>query len=139
MSSVSAALAVEEHDIARRLSSRDIVTWYSDKNEENPRNWSDLKKGWVISVLTLYTFVVYCTASIITPTAEFVMQRCNVSIDVASVGLSMYVVGYGVGPMFFSPISEIPFVGGNPPYIWSFTVFFVSIVIAIIDNFFRPS
>ncbi|ETN37368.1 uncharacterized protein HMPREF1541_08359 [Cyphellophora europaea CBS 101466] len=141
MSRNSYEISIREPETIRRLSSKNIttaslVTWYSEDDPENPRNWNDQKKSWVIIVMTLYTFVVYCTASIITPTAEYVMQQYNVSIEVASLGLSLYVVGYGVGPMFFSPISEIPFVGRNPPYIWSFVVFFlVSIIIAVVDNF----
>lgn len=130
-----------EQDIIRRLSSKNlstatVVTWYSAEDPENPRNWSDLKKGWIIVVMTIYTFVVYCTASIITPTADYVMHEFDVSLDVASLGLSLYVVGYGVGPMFFSPISEIPFIGRNPPYLYSFVLFFIiSIVLAVVHNF----
>lgn len=42
----------------------------------------------------------------------------------------------GVGPMFFSPVSEISWVGRNPPYLVSFVLFFiVSIVLAVVDNF----
>lgn len=113
-----------------------IVTWYSLTDGANPRNWSNSKKGWVMTVISLYTFVVYCTASIITPTVDVVMSTYNVSREVASLGLSIYVLGYAVGPMLFSPISEIPFVGRNPPYLYSFILFLViSIVLAVVDNF----
>ena len=38
--------------------------------------------------------------------------------------------------MFFSPISEIPWVGRNPPYLISVVLFFiVSIIMAVVDNF----
>jgi MFS transporter, DHA1 family, multidrug resistance protein len=118
------------------ISAATIVTWYSPEDPENPRNWSDSKKAWVIIVLTVYTFVVYCTASIITPTVEYVMHEFDVTIDVASLGLSLYVVGYGVGPMFFSPISEIPAIGRNPPYLYSFILFFIiSVVLAMVRSF----
>ena len=127
-------------EITRTLSQKGltdaiVVTWY-ENDQDNPRNWSTVKKSWVMVVISLYTFVVYCTASIIVPTAEAVMQKYSVSVYVAELGLSMYVVGYGIGPMFFSPISEIPFIGRNPPYLISFILFFiVSIIMAVIDNF----
>jgi MFS transporter, DHA1 family, multidrug resistance protein len=112
-----------------------VVTWYSDGDEANPRNWSPLKKGWTMTVITLYTFVVYCTASIITPTIEVVMQRYNISYESASLGLAMYVFGYATGPMFFSPLSEVRFIGRNPPYVLSFVVFFaLSIALCFVDN-----
>jgi MFS transporter, DHA1 family, multidrug resistance protein len=112
-----------------------VVTWYNDGDEANPRNWSSLKKGWVMTVITLYTFVVYCTASIITPTVEVVMQRYHLSYESASLGLAMYVFGYATGPMFFSPLSEVRFIGRNPPYVLSFVVFFaLSIALCFADN-----
>jgi DHA1 family multidrug resistance protein-like MFS transporter len=42
----------------------------------------------------------------------------------------------GVGPLVFSPISEIAEIGRNPPYIMSFTLFvIVSSLIWVLDNF----
>ncbi|KAK5057743.1 hypothetical protein LTR84_011744 [Exophiala bonariae] len=139
-SKTSAVADVPQSEISRRLSANglsdaSIVTWY-ENDPENPRNWSSRKKNWTLLIIVLYTFVVYCGASIIAPTAEVVMTRYHVSQDVASLGLSMYIVGYGIGPMIFSPISEIPFSGRNPPYLLSFVLFFVtSLVLAVVDNF----
>jgi DHA1 family multidrug resistance protein-like MFS transporter len=63
------------------------------------------------------------------------MEQFNVSADVASLGLSMYVLAYGIGPLLFSPLSEIPFVGRNPPYIITFAVFVILLVpTALIQN-----
>ena len=70
-----------------------IVVSFSEDDKENPRNWSATKKAWTVAVINIYTFVVYCTASIITPTAGFIVQKYDVSVVVASLGLSMYVVG----------------------------------------------
>ena len=113
-----------------------VVTWYGTDDKENPRNWSSGKKAWIMVVISLYTFVVYCTASIITPTVESVMQRYRISAEVAALGLSLYVFGYAIGPMIWSPLSEVRFVGRNPPYLYSFIVFFaISIGLALVDNF----
>ena len=113
-----------------------VVTWYGVDDKDNPRNWSSSKKAWVMVVISLYTFVVYCAASVITPTAERVMQRYHISAEVAALGLSLYVFGYAVGPMIWSPLSEVRFVGRNPPYLCSFVVFFtISVALALVDNF----
>lgn len=87
-------------------------------------------------VISVYTFVVYCTASIITPTVEIVMERYHISAEVAALGLSLYVFGYAVGPLIWSPLSEVRFVGRNPAYLYSFVVFFfISIILAVVDSF----
>jgi DHA1 family multidrug resistance protein-like MFS transporter len=42
----------------------------------------------------------------------------------------------GIGPLLFSPLSEIPSIGRNPPYVISFAIFVViSICLAVLDNF----
>ncbi|KAJ9605238.1 hypothetical protein H2200_009895 [Cladophialophora chaetospira] len=141
VSKVSTITGASEMEMNRRLSEKGLtgailVSWTGEDDKDNPRNWSSTRKSWVVVVISLYSFVVYCGASIITPTADMIMGRYNVSIVVASLGLSMYVVGYGIGPMFLSPISEVPRIGRNPPYLYSFIIFFaVSIAMAFVDNF----
>ena len=128
------------------------VVKFAENDPTNPRNLPQLKKMWTLTVVNLYTFCVYCTASIVTPTAEAMRVRYNVSLVVAGFGLSMYVVGYklmklarwilllthidAVGPKFLSPISEIPRIGRNPPYLYgSVSFFIVSIALAFVDSF----
>lgn len=48
----------------------------------------------------------------------------------------MYVLGYGIGPLLWSPMSEIPVIGRNPPYIATFAIFVILCVpTALADNF----
>ena len=94
-----------------------IVDWYGLLDPENPQNWSTFKKTVVTAILWLYTFTVYCASAIYTPSVEAVMEEHHVSHSVALLGLSLYVFGYGFGPLFFSPISEMSHVGRNTPYI----------------------
>lgn len=46
----------------------------------------------------------------------------------------MYVLGYGIGPLLFSPISEIPVIGRNWPYIISFGLFTILAVPTALVN-----
>ena len=42
----------------------------------------------------------------------------------------------GTGPLLFSPLSEIPIIGRNPPYIITFAIFVILCVpTALVDNF----
>jgi MFS transporter, DHA1 family, multidrug resistance protein len=112
-----------------------IVDWYDDKDPANPRNWSIRKKTWVTVVICFYTFVVYGASSIIVPANGFIRAKFGVGEVTVLLTLSMYVVGYGLGPMLFSPLSEIAYVGRNPPYLFSFAVYFIiSIILAAVAN-----
>ena len=73
--------------------SSSIVVDFAEADDENPRNWPAMKKAWTTFLINVYTFVVYCTASIVTPSAGYIVERYRVSIVVASLTLSMYVVG----------------------------------------------
>ncbi|KIX07376.1 uncharacterized protein Z518_02029 [Rhinocladiella mackenziei CBS 650.93] len=112
-----------------------LVTWYSEQDPDNPQNWSHLKKGWLSFLILLYTFTVYLGSSLYVAAIPDLTEIFNVSQVGASLGLSLYVFGYGVGPLLFSPLSEIPAVGRNGPYILPFFIFVVLIVPAcLVDN-----
>lgn len=111
-------------DIIRQMSQKGlsdviVVTW-TDNDEDNPRNWSDRKKSWVMIVVNIYTFVVYCTASIITPTAEAMMRRYDVSLVVSSLALSMYVLGCKYAP--YAYLQDDPKLTTNfaPRWYWTY-------------------
>jgi DHA1 family multidrug resistance protein-like MFS transporter len=53
------------------------------------------------------------------------MERFHVSQTTATLGLSLYVLGYGLGPLIFSPLSEIPSIGRTPIYIATLFVFVI--------------
>lgn len=81
------------------------------------------------------------------------MKHFNVSEVAASLGLALYVLGCkslhaiyhhsaklkmqdGLGPLLFSPLSEIAYIGRNPVYISTFFVFVIlSIGAAVCDSF----
>lgn len=113
-----------------------LVDWYTTDDDENPQNWSFGKKAIVLSQILIYTMSVYMGSAIYSPSIEGVMTRFGVSIGAASMGLSMYVLAYGIGPLLFSPLSEIPIIGRNPPYMISYAIFVILLVpSALVDNF----
>jgi len=113
-----------------------LVDWYTTDDPENPQNFSSGKKIVVLLQILMYTMSVYMGSAIYAPSAQGVMERFGVSIGSASLGLSMYVLAYGIGPLLFSPLSEIPVIGRNPPYMISYAIFVILLVpSALVDNF----
>ncbi|TVY62907.1 Efflux pump atB, partial [Lachnellula suecica] len=67
-----------------------------------------------------------CTSSIYTSTYTQITKEFECSRLVATIGLSLFIMGLGIGPMLLSPLSE--FYGRRPIYLVSFTMFFVWII-----------
>lgn len=73
----------------------------------NPKNWSRAYKWYCTLVVALTCFVVALASSVITADVAGVANEFDVSEEVALVSISVFVVGFGVGPMVFAPLSEV--------------------------------
>ncbi|PBK69271.1 MFS general substrate transporter [Armillaria solidipes] len=101
------------------------VGWYGDDDPENPRNWSPKKRAFVAFSISLLTFSVYIGSAIYTPSIPGIMADFNVSLTKATLGLTLYVLAYGIGPMFLSPLQELPKLGRNPVYMGTLFLFVI--------------
>ncbi|KAK0552722.1 GTPase-activating protein [Tilletia horrida] len=98
------------------------VKW-SDDDEDLPLNWSVPKKCWVTFCVCALTFGVYAGSSIVSPGIESISSSFGVGLPVAGLSLTLFVFGYGIGPLILSPLSEIPQIGRNWPYIITLAIF----------------
>jgi MFS transporter, DHA1 family, multidrug resistance protein len=113
-----------------------LVDWYYSDDPENPQNWTNLHRGLITALICVYTFVVYTSSAIYVTSTEGVAENFHVTLTEASLGLSLFVLGYGIGPLLFSPLSEIPSIGRNPIYIVTMFLFvIVSIPAPFVDNY----
>jgi DHA1 family multidrug resistance protein-like MFS transporter len=76
----------------------ELVDWRKD-DPANPRNWSTPKKFFVTFEICLLTTSVYIGSAIYTAGVRGVMADFHVSEVVAVLGLTLFVAGYGLGPM----------------------------------------
>lgn len=84
---------------------------------------------------SFYTLAVYMGSAIYAPSEPGVIEAFGVSETVASLGLALYVLAYGIGPMLWAPLSEIPTIGRNPPYIATLALFVVlTVPTALVNN-----
>jgi len=113
-----------------------LVDWDGPNDPSNPQNWPQSHKILVTVLLCVYTFAVYVGSSIYTSSQQAVMDKFDVSHVAASLGIALYVLGYGIGCLLFSPLSEVPAIGRNPPYAVSgFFFIILCIPTALVDNF----
>lgn len=76
-----------------------LVGWYTTDDPENPQNWSSRKKAFVASIIFAYTFAIYAASAIYISAIPQIMEKFGIGQTKASLGLAIYVLGYGLGPM----------------------------------------
>ncbi|KAI0053311.1 MFS transporter [Auriscalpium vulgare] len=119
------ATAPQNPDALEKGSDTLLVGWYGPTDEDNPLNWSRNKKLWVMFQTCLLTFTVYIGSSIYTAGIPGVSEEFHVSQVASTVGLTLFVAGYGLGPMIWSPLSELPQIGRMPIYIFTLALFVI--------------
>lgn len=113
-----------------------VVGWYGESDPANPINWPLWKKGLVVLTINFTAFVVYMASAIYTPSQPGVQSEFSVSATASSLGLGIFVIGYGTGSLIWSPVSEIPAVGRTGPYAPTLVVFLIlSVPTALSTNF----
>jgi MFS transporter, DHA1 family, multidrug resistance protein len=76
----------------------ELVNWL-ENDKANPRNWSTPKKVFVTGLICFLTTSVYIGSAIYTAGLEEIMADFGVSRVAALLGLTLFVAGYGLGPM----------------------------------------
>lgn len=77
-----------------------------DSNPGNPKNWSPAKKRFHISVPALIGFICTFGSSIISVGFSYIIEDFHVSQEIATLTLSLYVLGIAFGPIIAAPLSE---------------------------------
>lgn len=105
----------EKKDLAPEV---EFVTFVIN-DPENPMNWSRGKKWTVTLIASFLVFMIAFGSSVPSGGLGLIEKKYNVSLEVAILVCSMMVIGFAVGPLLWSPMSEQ--VGRRPVYIVSLT------------------
>ncbi|QGI84662.1 hypothetical protein CEK25_011391 [Fusarium fujikuroi] len=91
------------------------------KEEDRPVNWSSSKKWSIVVSTSLATFVVSFGSSVYSAAIPHIQTRFNVTPDTALLGITLYVIGFALGPMAWGPASEL--YGKRRPLFLGYAVF----------------
>ncbi|KAL9017278.1 MAG: hypothetical protein Q9185_005399 [Variospora sp. 1 TL-2023] len=83
-----------------------IVGWI-DKDARNPLNFSDARKWLWTLLVAVATMAATLTTSAYTAPARELKAEFAISQVVFALGLSLFVLGFGLGPIFWSLLSEM--------------------------------
>lgn len=82
------------------------VDWGPD-DPENPQNWKTAYKGWLTFQLGMLALAASLGSSIISPAGNAIAHYAHISLEVATLPLSLYILGFVFGPLLWGPISEV--------------------------------
>jgi hypothetical protein len=83
-------------NVTGKLERYELVT-FKINDPENPKNWSKAYKWWCTMCVAITCFVVAFNSAVITADLEGVAAEFNVSMEVALLTITLFVVGFGVG------------------------------------------
>ncbi|EXL50403.1 hypothetical protein FOCG_08695 [Fusarium oxysporum f. sp. radicis-lycopersici 26381] len=95
----------------------------TDGDPDHPYNMSSGRKWIIVIVISFSALCVTCASSIYSTTYSQIMIDFHISHEVATLGLSLYIWGMGVGPLVLGPLSEL--YGRRVVYLWSLLFFFI--------------
>lgn len=83
-----------------------IVEFQKD-DPENPMNWSPLRKWFITAIVTWSVFAVTFTSSADSESSNEVISEFNISTEVFIAGVSIFVLGFAIGPAVWGPLVSI--------------------------------
>jgi multidrug resistance protein len=118
----NSAYTVPKEDLEKGSEPSEFVT-FTLGDPENPKNWSRLYKWYITLVASILVVCIAFGSSIVTGGLGLIEEKYNVSLEVAILTCSIMVCGFAVGPLLWSPLSEI--IGRRPVYIISLSFYVI--------------
>jgi len=110
-----------------------LVVFDGPDDPLNPQNWSSGRKYYQTLLLGLSTLVVTFASSVFSSATTVVAEEFNIGTVTATLGTSLFVLGYAVGPLIWGPASE--FAGRKYPLMFSYAIFAIfAIPVAVAQN-----
>ncbi|KAK6435623.1 hypothetical protein LTR95_008189 [Oleoguttula sp. CCFEE 5521] len=82
------------------------VTW-DDNDQLNPKNFAFRYKVWVTVQLGMLALAASMGSSIIAPAEPAIAAEFLISAEVTVLTVSLYVLGFALGPLLWAPLSEL--------------------------------
>jgi multidrug resistance protein len=83
-----------------------VVEWIPN-DPRNPMNWSQVKKWSITMAQAIATLAVAFVSTAYTGAIEEIIVEFGCSTEVATLGVSLFVLGFALGPLVWAPMSEL--------------------------------
>lgn len=95
------------HSPSRHPTNDEYVVKFKDNDPGNPLNWSKYYKAWVTIQLGFMALTASLSSSIISPAEPVIAKEFHVSEEVTVLTVSLFVLGFAIGPLVWAPVSEV--------------------------------
>ncbi|KAF2765139.1 MFS general substrate transporter [Teratosphaeria nubilosa] len=110
-----------------------LVEFCGPDDPGNPQNWPLWKKWTITGALGMMCFVATFSSSVFASAITETSELFNVSTEVMTLGVSLNVLGYAVGPILWGPFSEL--YGRKMPLFIGYAIFAIfQIPVAVAQN-----
>ncbi|KLO99477.1 multidrug resistant protein [Fusarium fujikuroi] len=85
-----------------------VVDWDGPDDPQHPLNWSKAQKNLHVGIVSLSTLAANLAATMFAPGAAELSDEFNItSATVTAMTVSLYVLGFALGPLLLAPLSEL--------------------------------
>ncbi|KZF21471.1 MFS general substrate transporter [Xylona heveae TC161] len=125
--------AVEPPPPAPPAKDPNVIEWDGPDDPGNPQNWPLFKKWRVTIMLGMMTFCVTFASSVFSTAIVATSIRFHVSTEVMTLGVSLFVLGFALGPLMWGPFSEL--FGRKKPLFAGYILFVIfQVPVAVAQN-----
>lgn len=93
-------------NVTGKIEKYELVT-FTEGDKENPKNWSKAYRWYCTMVVAFTCFVVAFNSAVITADLQGPEETFGVSEEVSLLAITMFVLGFGVGPMAFGSFCSL--------------------------------
>jgi MFS family permease len=83
------------------------IVEFGPGDADNPMNFSPARKWFITSIVTTSILAITLTSSAYSSSATQIMDEFGASREVFALGVSLFVLGFTVGPALWAPLSEL--------------------------------
>lgn len=101
---------LEKHNVydGRGTEQDPFIVEFQDNDPDNPMNWGNTRKWFIAFIATMSVFVVTFTSSAYAESSVEIINEFNCSTEVFLSGVSVYVLGFAIGPAAWAPLVSMP-------------------------------
>lgn len=96
-----------QSDSEGEMNNNNVVGWDGTTDPECPRNWPTRRKIPFVIVTSAMVTCVSFGSSVFAPSEQVFADYFGVPIIIGQLGVSLWILGFFAGPLFFGPISEL--------------------------------